>query len=374
MMITRRFALTTFALVAGYRSRNVFAQAASVAVQSGTFRSTQFQLQNGNTLPEMVIAYETYGKLAPDGRNAVLLSHGFTSSHRMAGRSTEGDAGGSWDGLVGAGKAIDTDKLFVVSANHLGSCFGSTGPAHVNPATGKRYGPDFPAITINDMVNAQKVLLDSLGVKRLVAVVAPSYGGRHVFQWGVNYPDFMDGLVPIAIAPTDPRGPAGVQALVNELAKDPNWNGGWYYDKGGIPTVLTAMRVATLKNYGIEEQLAASIPDKAQREAEIARKAGEWVKQFDGNSLVVLRRASVGFDTEKDFARVKAKLLYVLSRTDRSYPPSLAPGVMSKLKAAGVAADYFEIDSELGHSAIELDAAKWAPRLRAFMTELQERR
>lgn len=373
MLITRRLVLAAFALVAGLRSSDALAQAASFAVQSGTFKSSGFQLQNGTVLPEIVIAYETYGTLAPDGRNAVLLSHGFTSSHRMAGRSTEGDSEGSWDGLVGPGKAIDTDKLFVVSANHLGSCFGSTGPAHTNPATGKPYGPDFPAITINDMVNAQKALLEGLGVKRLVAVVAPSYGGRHVFQWGVNYPDFVVGLVPIAIAPTDPRGPAGVQSLVNELAKDPNWNGGWYYDKGGIPTVLTAMRVATLKNYGIEAQLSASMPDKAQREAEIARKAGEWARQFDGNSLVVLRRASVGFDTEKDFAKIKAKVLYVLSRTDKSYPPSLAPPVMAKLKAAGVTADYFEIDSELGHLAPELDAGKWAPRLGAFMTELDRR-
>jgi homoserine O-acetyltransferase len=323
-------------------------------------------------MPEIVIAYDTYGKLAPDGRNAVLLSHGTTSSHHFAGRS-EGDPDGSWDGLIGPGKAIDTDKLFVVSPNHLGSCYGSTGPAHINPATGKPYGPDFPAITIVDMVNAQKALLEGLGVKHLVAVVGPSYGSRHVFQWGVEHPDFMDGLVPVTGAPRHPRGPEQVTQLIDRLAKDPNWNGGWYYDKGGIPTVLTQMRVATLKNYGLEEQLAARFPDKAARDAELARMAAEWVSKIDGNALVVLRRAGVGFDAEKDFARIKARVLYVLSRTDKRFPTSIAPDVMAKLKAAGVAAEYFEIDSEFGHSAPGADAAKWAPRLAQFMAELGKR-
>ena len=157
------------------------------------------------------------------------------------------------------------------------------------------------------------------------------------------------------------------------LAKDPNWNGGNYYENGGITKVLTDMRVATLKRYGIDEQLAAQFPDRAAREAEIVRRAETWSKVFDGNSLVVLRRASVNFDAERDFARIKAKVLYVLSRTDKLFPPSIAPGVMEKLKAAGVSADYFEIDSDFGHSASGLDAAKWAPRLKAFMAGLDKR-
>src|SRR5882672_4321145 len=342
-------------------------------VQKRIFTTKSFKLVSGVVMPEIMIAYETYGTLAPDGRNAVLLTHGFTSSQHMAGRYSENGAEGSWNGLVGPGKAIDTDRLFVVSSNMLGSSYGSTSPAHLNPKTGHQWGPDFPDITLVDIVNAQKALLDGIGVRRLVAVAGPSFGGYQVFQWGVSYPDSMDGLVAVVSAPKGSGGEASVKALIDTLAKDPNWNGGRYYDNGGIGAALTAMRVATLKRYGIDDQLAAKFPDKAEREAEIVRRATPWAKAFDGNSLVVLRRASVRFDAEKDFTKVKAKVLYVLSRTDKVFPPSIAPDVLAKLKAAGVSADYFEIDSDFGHSASGLDAAKWAPRLKTFMATLEKR-
>jgi len=332
-----------------------------------------FLLESGVVMPEIVIAYETYGTLAPDGRNAVLLTHGFTSSQHMAGRYADTGAEGSWDGLVGPGKAIDTDKLFVVSSNMLGSSYGSTGPAFLNPATRTPYGPSFPDITLVDIVNAQRVLLEQLGVRHLLAVAGPSFGGYQAFQWGVTHPDFVDGLVPVVSAPKGSGGEAAVKSLVAQLARDPHWNNGWYYDNGGITATLTEMRIATLKRYGIDDQLAARFPDPVQREAEIARRASAWAHVFDGNSLVTLRKASVRFDAAKDFGRMKARVLYVLSRTDKVFPPSIAPGVMAALKAAKVDADYFEIDSEFGHSASGLDAAKWALRLKAFMTSLRKR-
>lgn len=349
------------------------AQEDPLKTRRDTFKIRNFRLESGTAMPEVTIAYETYGTLAADGRNAVLLTHGYTSSQHMAGRSGANGAEGSWDGLVGPGKAIDTDRLFVVSSNMLGSSFGSTNPAFANPATGKPYGPDFPDITLVDIVNAQKALLDGLGVKHLVAVAGPSFGGYQTFQWGVTHPEFMDGLVAVVSAPKGSGGEAAVKSLVDVLAKDPNWNGGHYYDKGSVTGVLTEMRVATLKRYGIDEQLAEKFPDKAAREAEIKRRAETWSKVFDANSLVVLRKASVRFDAEKDMAKIKAKVLYVLSRTDKLFPPSIAPDVMAKLKAAGVSADYFEIDSDFGHSASGLDAAKWAPRLKTFMAGLEKR-
>jgi len=342
-------------------------------MHKATFITKNFKLVSGTVMQEVTIAYETYGTLAPDGRNGVLLTHGYTSSQHMAGRDGANGAEGSWDGLVGPGKAIDTDRLFVVSSNMLGSSYGSTNPAFPNPATGKPYGPDFPDITLVDIVAAQKALLDSLGVKHLVAVAGPSFGGYQTYQWGVTYPDFMDGLVPVVSAPKGSGGEAAVRSLIDLLAKDPHWNGGWYYDKGGVAGTLTDMRVATLRRYGIDEQLAAKFPDKAAREAEIRKRAETWSKVFDANSLVVLRKASVRFDAEKDMPRIKAKVLYVLSRTDKVFPPTIAPDVMAKLKAAGVSADYFEIDSDFGHSASGLDAAKWAPRLKAFMATLGQR-
>jgi homoserine O-acetyltransferase/O-succinyltransferase len=370
----RRPLLAALPLAAALAGRPVRAEGELLKVQKHIFTTKDFKLVSGTVMPELTIAYETYGTPAPDGRNGVLLTHGYTSSQHMAGRYGEKDgAEGSWDGLVGPGKAIDTDRLFVVSSNMLGSSYGSTNPAFTNPATGKPYGPDFPDITLVDIVNAQKTLLDHLGVKHLVAVAGPSFGGYQTYQWGVSYPDFMDGLVPVVSAPKGSGGEAAVKSLVDFLAKDPNWNGGWYYDKGGVSGILTEMRVATLKRYGSDEQLADKFPDKDAREAEIKKRAESWSKVFDANSLVVLRKASVRFDAEKDMPRIKAKVLYVLSRTDKLFPPTIAPDVMAKLKAAGVNADYFEIDSDFGHSASGLDAAKWAPRLKAFMATLQNR-
>ena len=340
-------------------------------VEPKMFVSRDFKLTSGQMLTELKIAYETYGKLAPDGRNAVLITHGYTSSHHAAGRYKPDDPQpGGWDGLIGPGKAIDTNRYFVVASNNLGSSYGSTSPAHINPATGRQYGPDFPMFTIVDTIAAQKALLDSLGVKHLVAVAGSSYGGRLAFLWGVTYPDFMSGIVPVVITPNSPYDPKAIESLRQRLATDPNWNGGWYYDKGGITKVLTEIRVQTLKNYGIEAALKDQFPDPVAREAEIVRRAEPWARRFDGHSLIVLRRAAMGIDIERDFPKMKAKVLYVLSTTDKLFPPSIAPRVIEKLKAAGVDAEFFELKSELGHSASGPDWAKWAPKLEQFMGRL----
>src|SRR5437660_12570697 len=174
-MSTRLMLLAVAATLAA--SPAAFAKGELLNVQKQTFVIENFRLQSGVVMPRVTIAYETYGELGPGGRNAVLLTHGFTSSHHLAGAYPGEPPSGSWDGVVGPGKAIDTDKLFVVSSNMLGSSYGSTNPAFTNPQTGKPYGPDFPDITLVDIVNAQKTLLDHLGVKHLVAVAGPSFGG-----------------------------------------------------------------------------------------------------------------------------------------------------------------------------------------------------
>jgi homoserine O-acetyltransferase/O-succinyltransferase len=319
----------------------------------------------------VTLAYETYGTLAPDGRNAVLITHGYTSSHHAAGRNpANGNNPGWWDGLIGPGKAIDTDKVFVVSSNMLGSSYGSTNGASPNPATGKPYGPDFPAITVRDIVAAEKGLVDSLGVKHLVAVAGPSFGGYQAYQWAVSYPEMMDGIVAVVTAPRSSADEKSVADLKARLATDPQWNGGWYYDQGGAKTSLTDLRIETLKRYGIEAALTPKYPDPAEREAQIRKRAEDWAQHWDANSLVILRRATIGFDTVPDFPKIKAKLLYVLCRSDKVFPPSIAPNYVKALRDAGVNAQYYEIDSDLGHSASGADAAKWAPALRDFMAPL----
>jgi homoserine O-acetyltransferase/O-succinyltransferase len=349
-------------------------------VEDRFFTLRDFRLANGGVMPQARIAYETYGRLAaPDGpnggRNAVLITHGYTGSHHAAGRNpANGNQPGSWDGLIGPGKAIDTDRLFVVASNMLGSSFGSTNAGSIDPATGEPYGPDFPAISIRDIVAAQRALLDSLGVKHLVAVAGPSYGGYQAFQWAVAYPDFMDAIVPVNTAPwasvnTDKQ----LAELQARLATDPEWHDGRYYGKAACKTVLTEIRVDTLKRYGIETALASRFPDPAEREAAIRRQAADWAHKWDANSLLILRRALLGFDTRPDFAKIRAKVLYVLCRTDALFPPKIAPDVMKALAAAGVAARYFELDSDLGHSSSGPEHAKWSPTLREFLAPLVAR-
>jgi len=343
-------------------------------VEDQKFVISKFRLQNGAVMQDAKIAYETYGRLAADRRNAVLITHGYTSSHHAAGRNpANGNLPGWWDGLIGPGKALDTDKLFVVSSNMLGSSFGSTNGASINPQTGNPYGPDFPAITVCDIVAAEKALLEELGVQHLVAVAGPSYGGYQAFQWAVAYPDFMDSIVPVVTAPKSQNVESSLAELQSRLATDPEWNGGRYYDRGGAKTVLTELRVEMLKRNGIEAALAPRYPGREARETEIRKQAIDWARRWDTNSLVILRRGTIGYDTVKDFAKIRAKVLYVLCRTDRLFPPSIAPGVMGALAAAGVYARYYEIDSDLGHSASGPEHAKWSPVLREFLEPLMSK-
>ena len=366
--------LLTFTGCAAVPSSNgaaLVAQDRMESVVKQTWTTHDFRLESGEMLPELTLAYERYGQLAADGRNAILVTHGFTSSQHAAGRYSPADpAPGWWDGLIGPGKAIDTNRYFVVASNMLGSSYGSTAPASINPKTGRRYGPDFPDITLRDMVAAQKTMLDALGVKHLVAVAGPSFGGYQAFQWAVTYPDAMRGIVAVVTAPKGGGGPEAVETLRKRLATEPSWNGGWHYDQGGIVPTMTAIRVETLQRYGTNELLTRTIPDPVARDTELRRQAAAWAKDFDPNSLVTLRKASVRFDAERDFSKIRAKLLYVLSRTDKLFPPSIAPGVMDRLTQAGVQASYFEIDTELGHTASGPEWVKWSPRLQSFLEGL----
>jgi homoserine O-acetyltransferase len=330
-----------------------------------------FRLESGVVLPEVTVAYETYGQLARDGRNAVLIAHGYTSSHHAAaGSDAATRRPGWWSSLIGPGKAIDTRRFFVVCSNMLGSSYGSTGPASLNPSTGRPYGPEFPDVTLRDIVTAQRELLVRLGITHLVAIAGPSMGGRQAFQWAVTFPDFMEGIVAVASSPKGMGKVAVVTQLRQRLAEDPNWHDGWYYDRGGVSATLTAIRMETLKRYGMEAMLCRTCPDPEQREPRLRQMAEAWAREFDAHSLVVLRNASVQFDAQRDLAKIRAKVLYVISRTDTLFPPSMGARVMGRLHAAGVDATYAEIDSDLGHLASGRDAAKWAPALQAFLERL----
>ena len=329
------------------------------------FTSSDFRLENGQILPVLELAYATYGALAPTKDNAILVVHGYTSSHRAAG------PGGWFDGLIGSGKAVDTDRYFVVSVNALGSAYGSSGPNRPDPRTGKPYGPTFPEVTMRDIVDSQKLLIDSLGLKSLVAVIGPSMGGFQSFQWAASYPGFMKAIVPSVTAPRAPAGLDRLEALQKRLASDPNWNGGWYYDNGGIAAVLEEIRFETLMSYGQNEILAETMPDPKAREAAIRTNAKAWARVYDGHSMVVLRKAIGTVDITGDYGKLKGlKVLYVQSKTDKLFDIALCPAYVSDMRAAGIDVTYVELPSDKGHMASHADAALWAPLLGAFLKSL----
>jgi homoserine O-acetyltransferase len=348
-------------------------------IASEIFTARDFRLESGQSLPVLELAYETYGTLSEGRDNAVLAVHGYTSSHHAAGRNAPGKQGrgvaagaaGWFDGLIGPGKAVDTDRLFVVSVNALGSAHGSTGPNTVDSRTGKPYGPTFPEITMRDIVASQKLLVDSLGLTSLVAVIGPSMGGFQSFQWAASYPGFMKAIVPSVTAPRSPGGLDRLEALQKRLASDPNWNGGWYYDKGGIAKTLEEIRFETLMNYGQNEILAETMPDPKAREATIRANARAWAQIYDGHSMVALRRAIGSFDVTGQYDKLKrAKVLYVQSPSDKLFDIALCPAYVSDMRKAGVNVTYVELPSNKGHMASHADAALWAPILGAFLKRL----
>src|ERR1700686_3240537 len=232
-----------------------------------TFVSRDFRLRSGIVMPSVNIAYRTLGVLVPDRNNVVLVTHGNTSGPQMI--DPGGSTGeGSWNEIVGPGKAVDTDRYFVICPNMLGSSYGSTNAASIDPAAGKRYGPRFPDITVGDIVATQRALVDHLGIERLVAIVGPSYGGFQAFQWAVDYPGMMKGIAAIVTAPLVPRerSDGNMARLLASLSKDPNWNGGDYYDGGGVLQTMIQIPSATLKTYVIETGLRDPISDSAQIE------------------------------------------------------------------------------------------------------------
>ena len=338
-------------------------------ISHDSFTFKELPLSCGGSLSEVTLAYVTRGRLALDGRNAIVVTHGYTSGPSMI-EAGVASSEGAWSTLVGPGAPIDTDKYFVVCSNMLGSSYGSTNAASIDQGTGRPYGSAFPKISVADIVTAQKRLLEHLGVTHLHAVVGPSYGGFQAFQWAVTFPDFMDGVVPVVTSPLPPASDRA-DGLRQWFEADPNWNGGDYYDTGGVHERLTLLRIDTLTRYGLAGSLAERFPDPAQRDAELRRIASGWADVFDANSLLILGHAMSTYDVAADYRRIKVPVLYVLSRTDALFPPSLAPGVMSGLRGAGVDAAYFEIDSEHGHLASGADAAKWAPALRAFIAKLE---
>lgn len=323
-------------------------------------------LQSGAELPEVEVAYAHYGRLDAEGANAILVTHGYTASHQMLAHG-DGVAEGSWAGLIGPGKVLDTDRYFIVCSNMLGSSYGTTGPASTDPRTGQPYGPDFPEIGLADIVEVQRRLLDRLGVRRLRCVVGPSYGGFQALQWALDHPDRVDSIAMVVSAPYLPYSEhMDMRRLLTALHGDPQWNGGRYHAlPGGVEATLRRLRVATLEAYGMHEVLAARGQDASRRRHSIETMASAWAREFDANALVTLLRGALAFDLRDQLERIRCPVLHVIASSDRLFAPD--PSMRAEMETLGGPLTYLEMETPFGHQASGPAHALWSPALRDLL-------
>lgn len=326
-------------------------------------------LESGNVLPLVTTAYATLGALNEARSNAVLVLHGYTTGPGML-FSGSNAAEGSWSGLIGPGRAIDTAQFFVICPNMLGSSYGSTGPGSVNPQTGRAYGLDFPPITLGDVVDAQLRLTESLGIHRLAAVAGPSLGAMQAFLWATRYPERVDRVIAAVGAPYCPPGVVDSQGLLQRLTEQPGWENG-RYAQGALVPCLTRLRLQTLERYGIDAELHSCFPDVERRRREMERMARKWAEEFDPGSLVILAQAAEKFDVRGALERMRARLLYVLSKSDATFPPDLVNDLGPLFDAADIDWRYVELESAKGHLASGADSELWAGALREFVQGAQ---
>jgi homoserine O-acetyltransferase len=352
------------------------------------------RLDCGRDLHPVRVAYETYGTLSPRRDNVILVCHALSGDAHAAGlaktppaESTrdgfaatdrDGTAGkglGWWDGMIGPGKAFDTDRFFVVSTNLLGGCRGTTGPSSTDPATGRPYGPDFPVITVADMVRTERAFLDALGIERLAAVAGGSLGGMQAFEWAILYPDQVDGVV--AIASTHALHPQGVawNAIAREaIMRDPAW-------QVGHVTYLSALALSD--KFGRRLQFADDIrytltEPEFEVESYLRHQANSFVKRFDANTYLYTSRALTYFDLARQYgggslARaldgVSARTLLIAFSSDWLYPPSASEEIADALRALGKPAEFHVIEAPYGHDCFLLEEARQTPIIRRFLEE-----
>jgi homoserine O-acetyltransferase/O-succinyltransferase len=352
-----------------------------------------FEPELGGILPEVTLAYETWGVLNEAADNAVLLVHALTGdSHAAGGPDETHRRGGWWDPVVGPGLAIDTDRFFVVCSNVLGGCSGSTGPASVEPGSGRPYGMRFPVVTIRDIVRAQKRLLDAIGVRKLALVAGGSIGGQQALEWAVEFPDFVEKAVPVAA--TGALGPQGIgmsEIGRRAIVADPDWQDGDYYGTGRSPDDgLAIARMAGMMTYqsapGQWERFGrrpagrpALYPEFGGRfeiESYLQYQGRELTGRFDANSYLYLSRAmdlydvASGYDSEEEaYARIQAEVLFVGITSDWLFPATEVKDSVEKAKRAGARARYAEIDTLSGHDAFLKDWKELTEAIQPFTTK-----
>lgn len=336
------------------------------------------ELACGKTLGPIDVAYETYGQMDDSGDNVILICHALSGNAHVAGYNRPEDKKpGWWDNMVGPGKGIDTNEYFVICSNFLGGCGGTTGPSSVNPKTGKAYGPEFPIITISDMVRVQKLLLDKLGIKKLLAVIGGSIGGMQVLQWAIEYPQFAGAVIPAATT-----SHLGAQSIAfdavgrNAILADSNFADGQYHggkgpDKGlGIARMIG--HITYLSEAGMREKFGRKLRSPGDYrydfdsefavETYLDYQGQSFVERFDANSYLYITRAADYFDLQKDygslakaFANTKSRFLVVSFTSDWLFTPAQSKQIVDALAAARKDVSYCNIASPYGHDAFLLE-------------------
>ena len=338
----------------------------------------QMILESGASLGPITIAYETWGKLSAKRDNAVLVAHAFSGDSHAAGfypDDPEDAKPGWWDSMIGPGKGLDTDKYFVICANILGGCMGTTGPSSINPETGAPFGLDFPMMTVGDIIESQKALLDHLGISSLHTVVGGSVGGMQVLEWCVRYPDLVRSAIPIA---TTMRHSALAIAF-NEVARqaimvDPKWNRGNYYDSEKPDLGLSVARMIGHVTYLSDEAMRRKFGRKLQNKANFSYgfdvdfmvesylryQGSKFVKRFDANSVLYITKAADYFDlvnreppakSIQDIRGMEIKFLVISYTSDWLYPTYQAKELIQALKRADLDVSFCEIEADCGHDA-----------------------
>jgi homoserine O-acetyltransferase/O-succinyltransferase len=370
-------------------------------------------LQSGKSMRAYDLTYETYGTLNADKSNAVLVCHALNASHHVAGVYAHADAklqeksAGWWDNMIGPGKPVDTDHFFVIGVNNLGSCFGSTGPMHINPDTQQVYGADFPVVTVEDWVNAQALLMDKLGIKTLAALMGGSLGGMQALSWTLQYPERVRHAVVIASAPNL----TAENIAFNEVARraivtDPDFHSGHFYNHGVIPKrglriarmighitylsddVMNAKFGRRLKqSLGLDSTKAANNTDaysyttqevEFQIESYLRHQGDKFAEYFDANTYLLITRALDYFDPARKFDGdltkaleiAKAKFLLISFTTDWRFSPSRSRELVKALLDNNRDVSYAEIDAPHGHDAFLLDDPRYTSLVRSYFNSI----
>jgi len=362
-----------------------------VTTERVTFE-VELQLESGRLLGPITLAYETYGRLNHRRSNAILVTHAWTGDAHAAGRHHPEDRKpGWWDDMIGPGKVLDTDRYFVICSNVIGSCKGSTGPTSINPRTGKRYNLSFPVLMVRDMVRAQVLLIDHLGIDRLLSVIGGSMGAMQAVEWGIHFPERVRSVIPIAgCGRTSPMAISLNAVARQAIFNDPMWKKGNYKPEhppaDGLALARAIGHISFLSDRSMQLKFGRRFSardgqfdffGRFEVENYLAYNGGNFVDRFDTNSFLYLAKAldlydlAWGFDSrEEALKNLTCPSLWFAFTSDWLYPPYLTEEVIDILRNLGQPVEYHLIESDYGHDSFLVEPEKFTPKVTAFLDRL----